>query len=381
MLGALSFALRWTAGTLAATTALAAPPAATAPAEDEFRDVRVEVVGLDADALLAALRLRLPGTPVARHDLAPPSNGSFVYVRIAREPDGAASLRLITSDGRAFDRSLAVDASDEVRVAASMAVNLIFAAEQRTVAPDREHVPIPPVVTEPPREPEPPPRETSPPPREVEPPPREPPPPRQPAPPRPRWEWSLVTHVGAAIRLGPTDYGVRMTGAGGGLAIEARAPIGASVGLELRGLGRRDEPLTFGRVRVAVSAGYVLRRRRFELPLSLALAVEPWWVVNAVGEPVLFSDGTEAARRPLFGGYVRAAPGLRVERPGKAASALRVGPRIELGGEMLYYGKPVIGGLADATGAPHFRLGGLELALGVEVAVWFGRPARPPAGR
>lgn len=380
MIGVLSCALGLVTGTIAVEPALrrqAGASASEAQASDEaFHDVRVEVVGFDAAELIAALRLRMPRLPVALHDGSPPSDLAHVYLRVAREADGTASLRVITSDGRAFERSLAVDPQNEIRVAASMAANLIFAAEQRTLQPDREHVPIPAAPTQDPPD-EPPPDELP-----VTPPPVKPrvtapePKPRSPAPRRESWEWAVSGHGAAVMRLGPPQYGERLVGAGAGLGAELRGPRGGSFVLELRGVGRRDAPLTIGRLRVGLGGGYALRRGRFELPLTLAIAVEPWWVDNADGDAVLFNGDAEARRRPLFGGYLRASPGVRLGRPRGSFRGVRVGPRLELGGEMLYYDGPVVGGLADATGTPHFRLGGLELSLGLEVAVYFGAPAR-----
>lgn len=381
MLEVLSCALGWVAGTIAAPTASAAPTIEASPADDEFRDVRVEVVGFEAAELLAALRLRMPRLQVGLHEGVPPPGRSYVYLRVARDAGGTASLGVITSDGRAFERTLAVDPQNELRVAASMAANLIFAAEQRTLRPDREHVPIP---TAPTAEPEPPlavpvePREEPPPvapvaarpvvaPRPVERPPA--------AAPEP-WEWAVSTLGAAAVSLGPPRYGERLVGLGGGLGAELRGPRGGALALELRGLGQRDAPLTIGRVRVGLGGGYALRRGRFELPITLAVAIEPWWVENADGSPVLFDGDVEARRRPLFGGYLRASPGVRLGRPRGAFRGVRVGPRLELGGEMLYYDGPVVAGLADGTGTPHFRLGGLELSIGLEVAVYLAAPAR-----
>lgn len=353
----------------------------TSAAPGEFRLVRVEVEGLDEAEIFAALRLRMHGLRVERHDNAPPDL-YYVYLQVARDPSGALNLRVITPDGRAFDRSLVIDPANELRVAASTAANLIFAAEQGVLTPDRDHVPIPPAhatVAAPQLPPEVPAEAPAPPaPHEPAPAPR-----RAPAvapvpvsPPPGRWEWAMSTHGAAALSIGPPRYGERIVGLGGGLGAELRAPRGPAFVLELRGLGRRDAPLGLARLRIAVGAGYVLRHRRFELPLLLALAVEPWRVTSSSGATVMF-DGAVTSARPQFGAYLRTTPSLRFDLDRGALSSLRIGPRVELGGGFLVYDGPVVTGLADGTGAPHFRLGGLELALGVELALYFARPTSP----
>jgi hypothetical protein len=88
-------------------------------------------------------------------------------------------------------------------------------------------------------------------------------------------------------------------------------------------------------------------------------------------------DGAVTSARPQFGAYLRTTPSLRFDLDRGALSSLRIGPRVELGGGFLVYDGPVVTGLADGTGAPHFRLGGLELALGVELALYFARPTSP----
>ena len=53
---------------------------------------------------------------------------------------------------------------------------------------------------------------------------------------------------------------------------------------------------------------------------------------------------------------------------------LRIGPRLELGSAFVVDGGARIVGLADTTGAPRFRLGGLELSIGLELALQFAVP-------
>ncbi len=134
---------------IAAQTVVPAPPPAT---PQEFAEARVEVVGFDEAAVLAALRLRLPRLVIARHGEGGAPASPHVYVQIVRatgesgEPPAheGGELRLITSDGRAYERRFAVEVGQEVRVVASTAASLIFAVEQGEVVPDREDVEIPP---------------------------------------------------------------------------------------------------------------------------------------------------------------------------------------------------------------------------------------------
>lgn len=375
MVAALAYTLCLLTGA-SAPGATKAGSSGAAPAATAFALVRVEVEGFDEAAIFAALRLRMPGLRVEAHASPPLPGLSYVYLQVARGPNGATNLRVITPDGRAFDRTVIVDSANELRVAASSAANLIFAAEQGTLAPDRNHVPIPRAPTEP--EPEPPPSVPIEPPVESPP---TPPAPRLPtptpvSPPSGRWEWAMSTTGAVALGLGPKRYGDRVVGGGGGLGAEVRGPRGAAFMFEVRGLGRRDEPLALGRLRFALGGGYILRRRSFELPMMLALSVEPWWVSNSSGAPALFNGGSETSRRPQLGAYLRTSPSLRLAVHRGALDSLRIGPRIELGGGFLIYDGPVVVGLADGTGDPRFRLGGLELALGVELALYFAAPKR-----
>lgn len=360
--------------------ALAAQPvAAPAPAQQEFRAARVEIVGFHEAAVLAALRLRLPRLPIERHGGPAPSESPHVYLAIVRTADTAGALRAITSDGRAYERSFAIEIGQEVRVAASTAASLLFSIEEGAVAPDRKDVAIPeaPPIEEPPIE--------ASPSEEPRAPVEEPTPVVTPAAPvgpkvegpvspAQRWELAALLHGAALLGLGPPRYADAFAGAGGGLGVELRSPRGAAAALELRGLGRSDAGLGVGRLRIAVAGGYTLRRARFELPMLLALAIEPWWTTQAGGSVAIFSGQTEASRRPLLGGYLRVTPALRIALKRGPIVGLRIGPRLELGGAFVVDGGARIVGLADTTGAQRFRLGGLELSVGLELALQFAVP-------
>ena len=372
-------AVNVSAGSLVAFAAqpAAAPAQAQAQAQQEFCVARVETVGFHEAAVLAALRLRLPRLAIERHGGPAPSDSPYVYLAIVRTADIAGSLRAITSDGRAYERNFAIKIGQEVRVAASTAASLLFSIEEGAVAPDRKDVAIPEApapIEEPPIE-EPPAPVDEPTPVVI---PATPVGPKIEVPasvsPAKPWELAALLYGSALFGLGPPHYADAFAGAGGGLGVELRSPRGVAAALELRGLGRNNAGLGVGRLRIAVAGGYTLRRGRFELPMLLALAIEPWWTTQLGGSAAIFSGQTEASRSPLLGGYLRVTPALRIALKRGPIVGLRIGPRLELGSAFVVDGGARIVGLADTTGAPRFRLGGLELSIGLELALQFAVP-------
>jgi len=342
----------------------------------EFRGARADITGFDEAAVLAALRLRLPRLPIERHGGPAPTESPHLYLQLSRAGDEHGAIRIITSDGRAYERRFAVEIGQEVRVAASTAANLIFAVEQGAVAPDQEDVAIPPPALEDPApQPEPAPPAAPPvldkseqtgPKAQVQ----------KDSSDAPRWELGLGLHAAAVLGVGRKVYGGPFAGAGGGIGLEVRSPRGFAAALEARAIGQTEADLGLGRLRVAVAAGYALRRGRFELPILVGLAIEPWWVTRA-GEraPLIVGDDVQA-QSPLLGGFLRLSPGYRLQ-PARNLG-VRVGPRLEVGGGFVlddHDGARVVG-LVDAIGVPRFRVGGLELSLGLEVALQFGLPSR-----
>lgn len=378
---------------LAALAALASPaptpaaeppaPAAPAPRHEEFRAARVEIVGFHEGAVMSALRLRLPRLPIDRHGGPPPTEAPHVYLQIARTTDTSGTLRVITSDGREYERAFTIEIGQEVRAAASTAANLLFAVEEGTVAPDREDVAIPDAPPEPtptdstPTDPTPtdptPTAPTEPLPPETGP--KDQVPKTMPEPPARRWELAAALHGAALVGLGPPSFAGPLVAGGGGLALELRSPGGGAAALELRGLGRADAGLGVGRLRVAVAGGYSLRRGRFELPVLVGLSVEPWWTTQAGAGAPVFAGSARTSRAPLLGGYLRVTPAARISLKNPRLVGLRVGPRLELGGSFAVVdGAPRVIGLADTAGGQRFRLGGLELSVGLELALQFAAP-------
>ena len=73
---------------------------------------------------------------------------------------------------------------------------------------------------------------------------------------------------------------------------------------------------------------------------------------------------------------LRTTPGLYLAQDRGPLRALRIGPRLELGGSFLVDDGPRVAGISeqrDTSNAQLFRLGGLELSLGLELTLWFGR--------
>lgn len=366
---------------LATVVAQAPEPATTATTTqatpeigepEAFRAVRVEISGFDEAAVLAALRLRLAGLTVERHGGPPPTESPHAYVLLTRADTEAGRLRIVTSEGRAYDRPFVIPIGEEVRVAASTTVNLLFSIEQGAVKPDQEDVAIPesPAPTEPDPVPEPPPviepvqaQPATPPSTPA----AKPPPPASPP-----WELGVGLQGAAVLGLPPQQYGAPLAGAGGGLSLELRSPRGAALALDLRGLGRADAALGVGRLRVGLAGGYAWRRGRFELPVLLAVTVEPWWTTTAGASAAIYREGTTAVRRPLIGAALRLTPALRIPLARGPLAGLRIGPRLELAGSLMIDDGPTLVGLADATGQPRARLGGLELSLGLDITLQFG---------
>lgn len=347
-------------------------PAASAPAIAEFTAARVEVIGFDEAAVLAALRLRLARLELAPHGGPPPTTTPHVYVQIRRDAGDAGRVHAITSDGRAYERSFTIEVGQEVRVAASTAASLVFSIEQGAVAPVEEDVEIPgtpePTPPEPATGPEP--ALAEPEPTPPKPSPRPTPAATTPAAPRPpAWELMSGLHGVAVLGLGAPRHGDALAGAGGGLTVAVRSPRGGLVALDVRGLGRGTDAFAAGRVRIGLAGGYALRRGRFELPVLLGVTVEPWWAAQAGARAPIYSGSTVATAAPLIGGVLQVTPALRLAVARGPLAAVRVGPRLELAASYAVADGARVVGLVDADGAASLRLGGVELALALELAL------------
>ena len=367
----------------------ASPSTSSAPAEQvqqRFRSLLLASEGLDAQLLDDALGLRLPDLELLREwqldERSVAALGRYAFVHLARaEQDGALSLELITADGEAFVRSLE-GGEDQERLAASFVVSLLASIEAEELEADRVDIQAPTSADEreveravtvakgeeaPESEPEPEP--------EPEPAPESEPDP--PAPPEPlilRWELAIQLDAGALFSL--PDQGYEHIAAGGGsIGVFGRGPTGVLAGAQLRVLARARAETSLTRVRVAGFAGYAWRPSKlpFELPVAAVIGFEPWFLRQG-GEPV--SPGEIGTQSTLTNLGLWLAPGyLRRFEQGPLA-ALRVGGHASLGAAFVIDGGFESIGLSDTDGEPLYRLGGLELGVGLDLALYL----RPRAG-
>lgn len=351
-----------------------APAAAPEPAL-RIELARLRVRDVDAKRFESALALRLPDVKLAPHDRPAPAIGDgvlAVFVDIGRAPTSDAfALTIVVSDGRAYDRVVAVEPGtpddDVTRLLASHVGNLVSGIEAGTARPDRENVPMPvaPIApVEPPRCPAPPAAKPCP----------EPPKTATPKPP-PNVELGVDGAAVAIVGLGRPGDSDRFAAWGGGTGLRVRHRSGATVLVDVRVSGRAlPFDLRMVRARVALGLGYVLRVRSFELESAVAFTVEPWFLRHD-GAASSFADRNGSGRdaKPMLGGFVRLVPGhvFRV----KEDVQLRVGPRFELGASSALGDRGRVAQLQivqDDARVEAGRVGGIELALGLDVTLWLG---------
>ena len=345
--------------------------------------------GLDAAALRAALTRRRPDLTV--RDDAPPdvTRSAFVEV-VAALPD--VTLDVVLADGRAYHRTLHTGTAPGERAAARLLVQLLAAIAEQRVEPERRDVPIPAWTRDAAREPETTLAVPEPPPTIPEPPAAIEPSPQLPAPPlvdppaptikktatRGPLELGLAADFTAALGLSPPRDVSTLRGLGGALRLDLRLPRGLVIGVAARGLARRADDLALARLRGAATLGYLHRRARLELLTSAGLSFETWRVRQA-GDGVYYAEPGADTRPLLIGALVRVAPGVRLT-PGRRV-AVRLGAWLELAGSWLPTGASARLARTYHDGQPPtpvFALGGLELAMGLELAAWFTlRRAQP----
>lgn len=346
-----------------------------APAADLAR-AYLRSQGVDADALQAALRLRLPSLPfaplAAASAEATQPDTLAAFVQIERTPPGlddttaAFALTIVISDGRAFDRTLTVDLEQEdpARVLASTTANLLIAIEAGTVAPDRGDAPIPvaPVACPPCECPQPP---TCP---VVTPAaPTKPTPSKDPPPPPPRLTLGPTVAIGTTLGLGVPRGADRFAAAGLTTGLHLGLRRGAFFGGELRVAGRRS-PVGGGttRLRVALGAGYRHQRGPWSIGASAWATVEPWWWVGGELDP---------APLPMLGLAARLTPALRLPQVGQRPVAISIGPILELAASanLGHHTSASAIAVQDADSPTEYfiRVGGFELNTGLGTTVWF----------
>jgi hypothetical protein len=150
-----------------------------------------------------------------------------------------------------------------------------------------------------------------------------------------------------------------------------RSPIGAVLALGLRATGRAHAGEGLARVRIQLGGGYDYRRGRFELLVVGGPTIEPWVVAG------LRPTGLGTAQlSPLLGVAASVAPGVRLQLGER--TALRIAGTIELAGSALSSGgvARLVRQRDDGSRAEVFTLGGLELAVGIELGLWFRLRAR-----
>lgn len=334
-------------------------PSSEPPGEGRLCDASLRTTDIDRAEFADALRLRLPDLRFrdaerqSERDEAC-SEGMHAYVEVRPSSAGRWELIVIFADGRAWFRPIESEPDEAARTAASALANLLAAIEEDAIAPDAEDVALP---LEPKPEPEP---EPDPEPRPEPEPEPEPAVAPQPEPPPERpLVLELGPRLGAQSMLG-LDPSAGHRAFAGELGLDLRLPSGLMLATELRVAGWRVDAATLLRMRAGLGLGYGVRSGRFDMPIVLQAQLEPWWVRDA-GLPA----GLDAP--PLLGGGLRLAPGVRVSL-GKLA--LRVGARVQLDvmGEPLGGRVPVV--RREPGSAALFHVGGVELALGLELGLW-----------
>lgn len=362
-------------------------PPVERPAGQGFRTVLASVAGLDNDATFEELGLRLGHLEIRRRwameaDAAP--DPTRLFIRLTRAQSGRVRIEVITGDGRAFLRESDGGEQPE-RVATSVAANLLIAIEESTVEPDVEDAALPrsnesedvdaavaalvpapaPAPAEPAPDPEPPPPETS----GTEPPPIEavPPPP-------PTWQLGLGLHPTVLLAVGPPVYAGVFQAGGADVDVVARHRSGGQVGLAIRPTVRHNQGFALTRLRIALGGGYAPRVQRFELPITGALFVEPYWMRDD-GEPLEFPE-----LAPILAGFaLRFEPGILI--PVEGLGAVRVGAHAELAATGAFDGGLTVAGIAspdeEAFDDRLFRMGGVEASVGLGTRIWFDlRPSQ-----
>jgi hypothetical protein len=363
-------------GLTSPTESSSRPPdaVAAAPASTAIGVLYVNVEGIDDATLNDAIALRAPDVELRAFETKVTESPDRVtaYAELRLPTTGPRDLRLtiIVADGRAFDRVVPIgDDEDASRVAANALVNLLRGIEAGAETPDREAVPLP-VAGEPAADcPTCPPADAARPPQTPVKDPTE-----ATTDPPPRLEISIGLGVPMIVGLGPPNDADRFAAWGGNVSSHARLPRGWIFGGRVRVAGRRVGDAAIVRARFAVTAGWDLRRHGLGLMTEIGPTVEVWGARRA-GERATFDPTAVDATRPLLGGMLRVSPGWRSEpRRGRAYG---VGGFAELAAaSVMSTGVARIVVQDAVTGPRTGRVGGVEVAAGLEASIWFGVGAR-----
>ena len=352
-------------------------PADAAP--QAFEQALVSSEGLDPAGFDQAVALRLPDVALRRAwDQQAEALGRFVFVHVALQ-DEQLSVEVITADGRAFVRTVPADEQPE-RVAASFVASLVTSIEHEQVEADRDAVAAPATSTEDdvqdavrearaepePEPPEPELPEPEPTPERTEPEPEDP----RPTPVQsPWWQLELTPSFGVLLGLVPIDFEQRVGGGGGQLSLMGRSPGSVLVGGSVRAYGRAIGPHDLLRVRVAASAGYLWTWERAALAVGGSLGASSWSLRRG-GTRISASDLGAQSTLVNVAGWVSGGPSFSLDAG--ALRAIRIGGRAELGGGFALSDGARAVAVFDADGNDLFRIGGLELTVGVDATLTFG---------
>jgi hypothetical protein len=314
----------------------------------------------------------------------------FIDIHLARRDavagGGLILVDLVLADGRAFRRQLRAS-PDDARIIASFVSNLLLSIEEHSVEADREGVEIPETsealdvarvvdkldqgateetneateVPESERDEEAPTAgkgDTSAAVQETQ------------------WHpWELGARLGGSFNLavGPPGFADSLAGGGGSAGVDLRRRDGLLVDADIRVVGESKTGASLLRIRGALGVGYAWRQGRFALPLSVAYTLEGYrlnYGDSAVSPLELESPSL------LNGLRLRGSPSIRFAIAKGPLRALRVGLRGELAGSFgLDDGPRVLGirrGENETSADELFRLGGLELGIGIEFGADFG---------
>ena len=323
----------------------------------------LRVDGLAAASLAEAIALRDPELETRFADdpeLVTPSDGTYAYVLVhpRSEVHDAWDITVILSDGRAFFRYVQAEPDATDRVVSTTLVNLLAAASAGSVAADARREMPRLSRDDPPDDPS-------------DDPPDDPPDDPAVETPTPSPEIGVGVRGVVAAGFGPPRDVDALIGGGGGLTVGLRLPVGAMFAAEARAVSRRSAALQLTRVRVALAGGYAWRRAGFELIALGFVHAEPWFVTDrGKRRDVTTADPNAVFSSVLIGGGLAIAPGFRI--PVGTRSSARIGLRLEAGGSSMTrggVGRVTVEG--DGGLEPAFRLGGFELAAGVDLSWWF----------
>lgn len=354
------------------------PVAQVAPADSgpqAFEQALVSSEGLDAARFDAAMKLRLPDVALRRQwDQQTDALGRFVFVHVARR-DARLSVEVITAEGQAFVRTVEVDEQPE-RVAASFVASLVTSIEHAQVEADRDEVLAPvtstegdvqEAVREARAEPEPAPVQEAKP--EPEPTPQPAPQPEPETPERPTWQLEVTPSFGVLLGLVPIDFEQRLGGGGGQLSVMGRSPRSVLVGGSVRAYGRAIGTHDLVRVRVAAAVGYLWTWDKAALAVGGSLGASSW-SLRRDGARISASDLGAQSTLVNLAAWISGGPSFALERG--PLRAVRFGARAELGGGFaLSHGARAVA-IFDAEGNDLFRIGGLELTVGLDATLTFG---------